>query len=76
MAYALIMRCAKFTANNSYDSMLNSLIFSTISNTTSNTTTQKDARQLHYGFIYSKITYGLEVYGYISASNVSRLQTM
>ena len=38
--------------------------------------TQKVVRQLYYGFIYSKIAYGLEVYGYTSVSNVSKIQTM
>ena len=38
--------------------------------------TQQVVRQLFYGFIYSKIAYGLEVYGYTSVSNVSNIQTM
>ena len=38
--------------------------------------TQNVVRQLYYGFIYSKIAYGLEVYGYTSVSNVSKIQTM
>ena len=33
-------------------------------------------RQLYYGFISSKIAYGLDVYGYTSVSNVSKIQTM
>ena len=33
-------------------------------------------RELHYGFIYSKIAYGHEVYGYTYVSNVSKVQTM
>ena len=37
---------------------------------------QKVVRQLYYGFIYSKIAYGFEVYGYTSVSNVSKIQTM
>ena len=38
--------------------------------------TQKVVRQLYYVFFYSKIAYGLEVYGYTSVSNVSKIQTM
>ena len=38
--------------------------------------TQNVVRQLYYGFIYLKIAYGLEVYGYTSISNVSKIQTM
>ena len=40
------------------------------------TQTQKVLRQLCNGFIVSKITYGLEAYGYTSTSNVSKMQTM
>ena len=36
---------------------------------------QRVVRQLYYGFIYSKIAYSLEVYGYTSVS-VSKIQTM
>ena len=34
--------------------------------------TQKVVRQMYYGFIYSKIAYGLEVYDYTSVSNVQQ----
>ena len=38
--------------------------------------TQKVVWQLYYGFIFPKITYGLNAYGYTSASNISKIQTM
>ena len=38
--------------------------------------TQRAVQQLYYDFIYSKIAYGLDVYGYTSVSIVSKIQTM
>ena len=38
--------------------------------------TQRVVWLLFYGFIYSKIAYGLEVYGYTSVSKISKFQTM
>ena len=38
--------------------------------------TQRVVQQLYYDFIYSKIAYGLDVYGYTFVSIVSKIQTM
>ena len=40
------------------------VIFFGIFNHIEHKVTQKVVQQLYYGFIYSKIAYGLEVYGY------------
>ena len=67
------MKYAKFATNNSYDALVK---FFGIFNQIEHKVIQKVMRQLYYGFIYSKITYGLKVYGHTSASNVSKMQTM
>ena len=36
----------------------------------------KLSRQLYYAFIYSKIKYGMEVYGSCSSTNIGKIQTM
>ena len=38
--------------------------------------TTNTVRQLYHAFIYSKIKYGLEVYGNTSSRNISKLQVM
>ena len=41
-----------------------------------NKMTPKVARQLYYAFVFSRIKYGIEIYGSTSISNVNRLQVM
>ena len=41
-----------------------------------NKVTKPIVRQLYYAFIYSKIKYGIEVYGNTSAKNISRVQVI
>ena len=36
----------------------------------------KIARQINYVFIYSRLQYGIEIYGYCSESNISKIQTL
>ena len=36
----------------------------------------KIARQIYYAFIYSRLQYGIEIYGCCSQSNISKVQTL
>ena len=36
----------------------------------------KIARQIYYAFIYSRLQYGIEIYGCCSQSNISKIQTL
>ena len=67
----------KFKWNNHIDYICDSLIrYFGIFNHLKHKATKLIARQLYYAFIYSKIKYGIEVYGAASTTNMEKLQIM
>ena len=67
----------KLTWNSHVEYVCNSLIkFLCIFKQLRHKVTTSTVRQLYHAFIYSKIKYGLEVYGNTSSKNISKLQVM
>ena len=67
----------KLTWNAHVEYVCNSLIkFFSIFKQLRHKVTTNIVRQLYHAFIYSKIKYGLEVYGNTSSRNISKLQVM
>ena len=63
--------------NDHVDELCKSLVkYFGIFNHIKNKITPKVARQLYYAFIFSRIKYGIEIYGSTSISNVNRLLVM
>ena len=67
----------KLEWNNHIDYMCDSLIkYFGIFNNLKHKATKRIARQLYYAFIYSKIKYGIEIYGAANTTNIEKLQIM